>query len=60
MRRVLTVLLATGMVATVVRAREGKEVVSVKAASPVVNCGCQCSSLTFRDKWGEVQGNCRR
>merc|ERR1712061_459261 len=29
-----------------------------KAASPLVNCGCQCSSLTFRDAKGEVQGNC--
>merc|ERR1711915_1135698 len=23
------------------------------------NCGCQCSSLTFRDKSGRVQGNCK-
>merc|ERR1712209_296610 len=30
-----------------------------KAASPLINCGCQCSSLTFRDAKGEVQGNCR-
>merc|ERR1719333_1289664 len=29
-----------------------------KAASNLVNCGCQCSSLTFRDAKGEVQGNC--
>merc|ERR1711988_727378 len=29
-----------------------------KAASPLVNCGCQCSSITFRDAKGEVQGNC--
>ena len=26
-----------------------------KAASNLVNCGCQCSSLTFRDAKGEVQ-----
>merc|ERR1712228_888068 len=30
-----------------------------KAASPYTNCGCQCSSLTFRDKRGRVQGNCK-
>ena len=30
-----------------------------KASSPLINCGCQCSSLTFRDAKGEVQGNCR-
>merc|ERR1712186_92722 len=29
-----------------------------KAASNLVNCGCQCSSLTFRDAKGEGQGNC--
>merc|ERR1711963_26899 len=29
-----------------------------KAASPLINCGCQCSPLTFRDAKGEVQGNC--
>merc|ERR1712244_128590 len=32
---------------------------SVKAASPLTNCGCQCSSLTFRDSSGVVQGNCK-
>merc|ERR1712198_243309 len=30
-----------------------------KASSPLINCGCQCSPLTFRDAKGEVQGNCR-
>merc|ERR1711915_928513 len=30
-----------------------------KAASPYTNCGCQCSSVTFRDKSGRVQGNCK-
>merc|ERR1712211_151162 len=33
---------------------------STKAASPYVNLGCQCSSLTFVDQYGTVQGNCRR
>ena len=31
-----------------------------KAASPYTNCGCQCSSITFRDTQGVVQGNCNR
>merc|ERR1719492_544587 len=31
---------------------------SEKASSPLINCGCQCSSLTFRDAGGVVQGNC--
>ena len=26
-----------------------------KAASPYINLGCQCSSLTFRDAAGAVQ-----
>eukprot|EP00090_Calanus_glacialis_P028059 TRINITY_DN4484_c0_g1_i7.p1 TRINITY_DN4484_c0_g1~~TRINITY_DN4484_c0_g1_i7.p1 ORF type:complete len:168 (-),score=45.70 TRINITY_DN4484_c0_g1_i7:153-656(-) len=30
-----------------------------KASSPYTNCGCQCSSLTFRDTSGTVQGNCK-
>jgi len=30
-----------------------------RAASQYVNCGCQCSSLTFQDKWGRTQGNCK-
>merc|ERR1719300_126093 len=33
--------------------------VQTKAASTQVNCGCQCSNLTFRDKYGKVQGNCK-
>merc|ERR1719394_439622 len=31
---------------------------NTKAASNAANCNCQCSSLTFRDKWGRLQGNC--
>merc|ERR1711936_985182 len=30
-----------------------------KAASTYVNCNCQCSSLTFQDKFGRTQGNCK-
>merc|ERR1712029_846875 len=29
-----------------------------KAASSLINCGCQCSSITFLDSAGVVQGNC--
>merc|ERR1712115_698406 len=32
---------------------------NTKAASFKVNCGCQCSDLTFRDKYNRVQGNCK-
>ena len=31
-----------------------------KAASAYVNYGCQCDSLTFLDKYGTIQGNCKR
>merc|ERR1712241_1379458 len=37
---------------------EKVESANEKAASPLINCGCQCSSLTFRDANGVVQGNC--
>merc|ERR1711913_162729 len=37
---------------------EAQDSASEKAASPLINCGCQCSSLTFRDANGVVQGNC--
>merc|ERR1712008_535277 len=30
-----------------------------KASSPYTNCGCQCSSLTFRDIANIIQGNCK-
>merc|ERR1712008_382977 len=32
---------------------------NTKAASSFTNCGCQCSSLTFRDTSSTVQGNCK-
>merc|ERR1711976_931585 len=34
------------------------ESTETKASSPLINCGRQCSSLTFRDANGVVQGNC--
>jgi hypothetical protein len=37
----------------------GSEVIiSGKAASRQVNCRCQCSSITFLDKYGQLNGNC--
>merc|ERR1719336_3125487 len=35
-----------------------ENVPAVKAPSSFINCGCQCSPLTFRDANGVVQGNC--
>merc|ERR1712008_233595 len=32
---------------------------NTKAVSSFTNCGCQCSSLTFRDTTNTVQGNCK-
>merc|ERR1712106_1275351 len=32
---------------------------NTKAASPYTNCGCQCSNLTFKDKYGKTNGNCK-
>merc|ERR1712168_848924 len=32
---------------------------NLKAASSVINCGCQCSSITFLDSAGVEQGNCK-
>merc|ERR1712098_489344 len=31
-----------------------------KAASGRVNCGCQCSNLSFLDELGASHGNCKR
>ena len=33
--------------------------VILRAASREVNCHCQCSPLTFRDKYGRINGNCK-
>ncbi|XP_059087846.1 uncharacterized protein LOC131884175 [Tigriopus californicus] len=30
-----------------------------KAPSNLINCGCQCDPYTWRDSYGNVQGNCR-
>merc|ERR1712106_1287014 len=30
-----------------------------RAPSAIVNCGCQCSNIMYRDEDGKVHGNCR-
>merc|ERR1711936_302973 len=45
----------TTVTTTTTRCRPGPS----SSASPLINCGCQCAPLTFRDAKGEVQGNCR-
>ena len=47
------------ILATLVLTASSLAVEKTKAASSLINCGCQCSSLTFRDSAGEVQGNCK-
>merc|ERR1712062_256922 len=47
------------ILATLVLSATSLSLESTKAASSLINCGCQCSSLTFRDSAGEVQGNCK-
>merc|ERR1712241_231372 len=47
------------ILATLVLSASSLSIESTKAASSLINCGCQCSSLTFRDSAGEVQGNCK-
>merc|ERR1711863_217557 len=47
------------ILATLVLTASSLAVEKTKAASSLINCGCQCSSLTFRDSAGTVQGNCK-
>merc|ERR1739842_282279 len=47
------------ILATLVLSATSLAVENTKAASSSINCGCQCSSLTFRDVDGNEQGNCR-
>merc|ERR1711923_26483 len=62
-RSLQTIMMLTGVAiaAFLVSASNGfpsQEETVTKAASPLINCGCQCSPLTFRDAKGQVQGNC--
>merc|ERR1712203_368964 len=54
-----TMFTQTSILATLVLRATSLSLESTKAASSLINCGCQCSSLTFRDSAGEVQGNCK-
>merc|ERR1711953_1320194 len=54
-----TMFTQASILATLVLSATSLSVESTKAASSLINCGCQCSSLTFRDSAGEVQGNCK-
>merc|ERR1711953_1376419 len=54
-----TMFTQASILATLVLSASSLSVENTKAASSLINCGCQCSSLTFRDSAGEVQGNCK-
>merc|ERR1712013_539654 len=47
------------ILATLVLSASSLAVENTKAASSSINCGCQCSSLTFLDSAGVEQGNCK-
>merc|ERR1711909_89187 len=47
------------ILATLVLSATSLSVENTKAASSLINCGCQCSSITFLDSAGVKQGNCK-
>merc|ERR1712179_569996 len=47
------------ILATLVLSATSLSVEKTKAASSLINCGCQCSSITFIDSAGVEQGNCK-
>merc|ERR1712066_980409 len=47
------------ILATLVLSATSMAVENTKAASSSINCGCQCSSITFLDTAGIEQGNCK-
>merc|ERR1711862_107619 len=47
------------ILATLVLSASSLSIESTKAASSQINCGCQCSSITFLDSAGVEQGNCK-
>merc|ERR1712224_1101562 len=55
----ITMLTQVTILATLVLTASSLAVEKTKAASSLINCGCQCSSLTFRDSAGVEQGNCK-
>merc|ERR1712029_1012121 len=55
----ITMLTQVTILATLVLTASSLAVENTKAASSVINCGCQCSSITFLDSAGVEQGNCK-
>merc|ERR1712241_1538223 len=47
------------ILATLVFSATSLSIESTRAASSLINCGCQCSSITFLDSAGVEQGNCK-
>merc|ERR1711872_307962 len=47
------------ILATLVLSATSLSVENTKNASSLINCGCQCSSITFLDSAGVEQGNCK-
>ena len=47
------------ILATLVLGSTAVSLENLKAASSLINCGCQCSSITFLDSAGVEQGNCK-
>merc|ERR1711953_430608 len=54
-----TMFTQASILATLVLSASSLSVESTKAASSLINCGCQCSSITFLDSAGVEQGNCK-
>merc|ERR1739840_36692 len=49
----------TSILATLFISATSLSLENTKAASSSINCGCQCSSITFLDTAGIEQGNCK-
>merc|ERR1712203_939308 len=54
-----TMFTQASILATLVLSATSLSVENTKAASSLINCGCQCSSITFLDSAGLEQGNCK-
>merc|ERR1712179_374617 len=54
-----TMFTQASILATLVLSATSLSLESTKAASSQINCGCQCSSITFLDSAGVEQGNCK-
>merc|ERR1712244_64592 len=55
----LNMFTQASILATLVFSAASLSIESTKAASSLINCGCQCSSITFLDSAGVEQGNCK-